>query len=115
MDPCNSSRKRILVTSATGILSLPGQYGSAWVIDGQHRLYGYAHANRSGEYDRSVVTVLAYENLPIREEIKLFVDINTEQVKVSRNLVNEILSKSTSMMPIPKSGWMPFTPGLRSD
>jgi DNA sulfur modification protein DndB len=38
------------------------------------------------------VTVLAYENLPIREEIKLFVDINTEQVKVSRNLVNEILS-----------------------
>jgi DNA sulfur modification protein DndB len=78
--------------TATGILTLPAQYGSAWVIDGQHRLYGYAHASRSKEEDRSVVTVLAYENLPIREEIKLFVDINTEQVKVSRNLVNEILS-----------------------
>ena len=77
--------------TATGTLHLPAQYGSAWVIDGQHRLYGYAHAERL-ERDRSVVTVLGYENLPIREEIDLFVKINTEQVKVSRNLVNEILA-----------------------
>lgn len=88
--------------ASTGILSLPGQYGSAWVIDGQHRLYGYAHASRSEEQDRSVITVLAYENLPIREEIKLFVDINTEQVKVSRNLVNEILSSLDIDDPDPK-------------
>ena len=78
--------------TATGILSLPGQYGSAWVIDGQHRLYGYAYANRKAENDHSSVSVLAYENLPIRQEIELFVDINTQQVKVSRNLVNEIVS-----------------------
>lgn len=32
--------------TATGSLELPGQYGSAWVIDGQHRLYGYAYAGR---------------------------------------------------------------------
>jgi DNA sulfur modification protein DndB len=38
------------------------------------------------------VPVLAYENLPPTEEIKLFVDINTRQVKVSRNLVNEIVA-----------------------
>ena len=75
----------------TGTLHLPAQYGAAWVIDGQHRLYGYAHAQRPTS-DRSVVSVLAYENLPTKEEIQLFVDINTEQVKVSRNLVNEILS-----------------------
>src|SRR5262249_3655428 len=74
--------------TATGILSLPGQYGSAWVVDGQHRLYGYAYATRPEENDRSVVPVLAYENLPVRDEIDLFVDINTQQVKVSRNLVN---------------------------
>ena len=88
--------------TATGTLHLPGQYGSAWVIDGQHRLYGYAHASRSEDQDRSVVTVLAYENLPIREEIKLFIDINTEQVKVSRNLVNEILSSLDIDDPDPK-------------
>lgn len=78
--------------TATGVLTLPGQYGSAWVIDGQHRLYGYSHASRPEDADKSVIPVLAYENLPIREEIQLFVDVNTKQVKVSRNLVNEILS-----------------------
>ena len=78
--------------TATGLLSLPGLYGSAWVIDGQHRLYGYAYASRAPEEDRSVISVLAYENLPIREEIEMFVNINTQQVKVSRNLVNEIVS-----------------------
>jgi DNA sulfur modification protein DndB len=76
----------------TGSLHLPGLYGSAWIIDGQHRLYGYAHAERPAEEDHTVVPVLAYENLPIREEIELFIDINTQQVKVSRNLVNEIFS-----------------------
>jgi DGQHR domain-containing protein len=35
--------------TATGILSLPGQYGSAWVVDGQHRLYGYAYATREDQ------------------------------------------------------------------
>lgn len=78
--------------TATGMLTLPGQYGSAWVIDGQHRLYGFAYARRAAEDDRSVVSVLAYQNLPIRQEIEMFVDINTQQVKVNRNLVNEIVS-----------------------
>ncbi|MBS1164379.1 MAG: hypothetical protein H6R00_404 [Proteobacteria bacterium] len=78
--------------TATGTLNLPGQYGSAWIIDGQHRLYGYAYARRDAKEDRSVVSVLAYENMPTRDEIQMFVDINTQQVKVSRNLVNEIVS-----------------------
>jgi len=87
-----SQQKDDIEETTTGFLHLPGLYGSAWVIDGQHRLYGYAHSNRKPEDDKSVVPVLAYENLPIREEIKLFVDINTEQVKVPAILVKEIVS-----------------------
>jgi DGQHR domain-containing protein len=102
LDGLQFDQKEEFGDTATGILHLPGQYGSAWVIDGQHRLYGYAHAQRSEEQDSTVVTVLAYENIPIREEIKLFVDINTEQVKVSRNLVNEILSSLDIDDPDPK-------------
>jgi hypothetical protein len=64
--------------TSTGILHLPANYGAAWVIDGQHRLYGYAYASRSRENDNSVVSVLAYQDLPIQEEIELFVDINTK-------------------------------------
>ena len=78
--------------TATGMLELPGQYGCAWVIDGQHRLYGYAYAGRDADEDHSVVPVLAYENLPARAEIEMFVDINTQQVKVARNLVNKFIS-----------------------
>lgn len=74
--------------STFGTLKLPGQYGSAWVIDGQHRLYGFAFSAR--ENKNHVVPVLAYVNLPAAEEMKLFVDINCEQVKVSRSLLNEI-------------------------
>jgi len=41
---------------------------------------------------QAVPTRGGLENVPVREEIQLFVDINTKQVKVSRNLVNEIIS-----------------------
>jgi DNA sulfur modification protein DndB len=93
-------RKEDFGDTETGILHLTGQYGSAWVIDGQHRLYGYSHAERKEESDHSVVPVLAYENLPVREEIALFVDINTKQVKVSRNLVHEIVSTLNCLPPV---------------
>ena len=51
---------------ALGVLHLPANYASAWIIDGQHRLYGYAHARGMEGYnaDSTVLPVLAYENLP---------------------------------------------------
>ncbi|GAG62673.1 unnamed protein product, partial [marine sediment metagenome] len=33
-----------LYNAAVGIITLPEYYGCAWIIDGQHRLYGAAHA-----------------------------------------------------------------------
>ena len=81
-------------TSAYGQLYLPSTYASAWIIDGQHRLYGYAYSERSEkkEKDTTVFPVLAYVNKPAEEEAKMFISINCEQVKVSRNLLNEIYS-----------------------
>jgi len=77
--------------SAFGTLHLPDKYGSAWVIDGQHRLYGYAHSKRAlNPNDKTTIPVLAYENLPSAKEADLFVDINCEQVRVSKSLLNEI-------------------------
>jgi DNA sulfur modification protein DndB len=72
-----------------GKLSLPKEYGSAWVVDGQHRLYGFAFAERG---DNNLIPVLAYENLPAAKEMQLFIDINCEQVKVSRSLTHELFS-----------------------
>lgn len=73
-----------------GTLKLPGLYGSAWVIDGQHRLYGFAFAKKGKNH---MVPVLAYENLPSMQERKLFIDINSEQVKVPKSLLREIYAE----------------------
>jgi DGQHR domain-containing protein len=72
-----------------GRLVLPGQYAAAWVIDGQHRLYSFSYIKKA-RAKTPVLPVLAYQNLPVAEEMKLFVDINCEQVRVSRGLLNEI-------------------------
>jgi DGQHR domain-containing protein len=70
-----------------GELHLPSNYATAWVIDGQHRLYGYAYSNNSED---SFVPVLAFDKLHPRDEARMFVDINSKQVKVSKNLYIEL-------------------------
>ena len=77
---------------ALGVLHLPPLYASAWIIDGQHRLYGYAYAREQKVFkqDTTVLPVLAYENLPSDKEMNLFIDINSKQVKVSTGLLVEL-------------------------
>lgn len=92
--PLEFERLQKVGTEALGILHLPPRYGSAWIIDGQHRLYGYAYA-RAGQgfkQDTSTIPVLAYENLPADKEMNLFIDINSKQVKVSTSLLVELYS-----------------------
>jgi DNA sulfur modification protein DndB len=67
-----------------GILTLPNSYGSAWIIDGQHRLYGYAKNTRR---ETAPLPVIAFEKLPVDEQAKLFVEINQNQTPVERNLL----------------------------
>lgn len=88
-DPLHFQKNESFEHSTFGTLTLPGQYGSAWVVDGQHRLYGFAFSTRGANH---VIPVLAYENLPVGQEMRLFADINSEQVKVSRSLLNELYS-----------------------
>lgn len=75
-----------------GVLHLPQNYASAWIIDGQHRLYGYAYARETEGFnqDSTVLSVLAYENLPADKEMNLFIDINSKQVKVNTSLLVEL-------------------------
>ena len=77
---------------AWGTLHLPPNYASAWIIDGQHRLYGYVYAREAGGFnqDSTALPVLAYENLPADKEMNLFIDINSKQVKVRTALLVEL-------------------------
>lgn len=71
-----------------GTLYLPNKYKSAWVVDGQHRLYAY------GELDDKIATdhlvVVAFEQLAEAAEANLFVTINHEQKRVPKNLLDEL-------------------------
>jgi len=67
-----------------GILKFPPYYASAWVIDGQHRLYGYANNEKRF---KDTVSVLAFDSLNVKEQAKLFVEINKEQKAVTSNLL----------------------------
>lgn len=71
-----------------GQLYLPDRYKSAWIIDGQHRLYGYSGLN--DKLLKQNIMVLAFEHLPRVEEANLFVTIIHEQKSVPRNLLDDL-------------------------
>lgn len=70
-----------------GWLTLTPAYKSAWVIDGQHRLFAYSGHKRA---TTSYLNVLAFNGLEGHVQAKLFVDINHEQKSVKRSLLDEL-------------------------
>jgi DNA sulfur modification protein DndB len=69
--------------SCFGTLKIPNSYGIAYIIDGQHRLYGYANSKFK---NTNTIPVVAFENLDTSEQLKIFMDINENQKSVSPNL-----------------------------
>ncbi|SFU83451.1 DGQHR domain-containing protein [Pseudomonas sp. OV546] len=73
-----------------GWLSLRPAYKSAWIIDGQHRLYAYS----GHEYARTGhLSVLAFEGISPSSQAKLFVDINAKQKSVKPSLLQELFAE----------------------
>lgn len=71
-----------------GDLHLPDKYKSAWIVDGQHRLYGYSVIDP--KFSKQNVAVIAFEQLKREDEANLFVTINHEQKSVPRTLLDEL-------------------------
>jgi DNA sulfur modification protein DndB len=88
--------KQKIGNSEFGILHLPRTYSSCWIIDGQHRLYGFMQSDRAKlDHDKTTFPVLAYANMKPSKEASLFVDINCKQVRVTRRLLNELYANLT--------------------
>lgn len=68
-----------------GLLKLPQTYQSAYIIDGQHRLYGYADSQYASN---SSIPIVAFENLDKADQLKLFMEINLNQKAVPKALRN---------------------------
>jgi DNA sulfur modification protein DndB len=73
--------------SNVGIFHLPKKYRSAFIIDGQHRLYGYTNSKYKNS---NTIPVVAFLNLSRSEQIKLFMQINENQKAVSKDLRNTL-------------------------
>lgn len=69
--------------SRFGTLSIPNAYGIAFIIDGQHRVYGYAGSRYK---DTNTIPVVAFDNIESQEQLKIFMDINENQKSVSPSL-----------------------------
>lgn len=68
-----------------GWLHLPNKYKSAWVIDGQHRLYGYSHLESHQVADS--LFVVAFEKMDTKTEADLFITINHKQKSVPKSIL----------------------------
>jgi len=69
--------------SKNGTLKIPNTYAIAYIIDGQHRVYGYAGTQFK---DSNTIPVVAFEGLEATEQLKIFMDINENQKAVSKTL-----------------------------
>lgn len=69
--------------SASGTLKIPNSYGIAYIIDGQHRVYGYAN---SVYVANNTIPVVAFDGLDTIEQLEIFMDINQNQKAVSPSL-----------------------------
>lgn len=70
-----------------GWLQIKPAYKSAWIIDGQHRLFAYSGHPRAA---KSHLSVLAFEGLSSSVQAGLFVDINAKQKSVKQSLLQEL-------------------------
>jgi len=84
------------INYSKGKLTFPLEYCSAWIIDGQHRLYGFKNTiyekwvrNKNDEFKLPVV---AFIKLNEELQSKTFIDINFKQKKIDTMLLCDIAS-----------------------
>lgn len=69
--------------SRAGTLKIPNAYAIAYIIDGQHRVYGYAN---TAYRESNTIPVVAFTGLSSSEQLELFMEINENQKAVSPTL-----------------------------
>ena len=75
-------------------LTFPTSYCSAWIIDGQHRIFGFKEHMNYKEWDSDdddfKIPVVAFTKLSFIKQNKAFVNINYHQKKIDAVLFNDL-------------------------
>ncbi|MDD6155956.1 MAG: DGQHR domain-containing protein [Lachnospiraceae bacterium] len=91
-----------------GILYIPQIYQTAYIIDGQHRLYGYSDTKYA---INNTIPVVAFDNLDKDVQLQLFMEINENQKAVSKALRNILEIEMNLDSPDPdksQKAWLGF-------
>jgi DGQHR domain-containing protein len=86
-NPISKRDTETLEDVTLGQLILPKKPASVYVVDGQHRLFGYTLLPRS---EKHFINVIAYKGLLPHHQGSMFVDINLKQTKVPSRLLWEL-------------------------
>jgi DGQHR domain-containing protein len=80
-----------------GILTLPKKYCSAWIVDGQHRLYGFTRTkfckppdDSPAQKEKFELVVVGLKNLGREDQAKSFIDINDNQERIDATLLCDL-------------------------
>lgn len=73
-------------------LTIPIEYCSAWIVDGQHRLFGFTRTTYCQEEKKYDIPIVAFINLPSFEQTRMFIDINNNQKKMDRTLLSDLMT-----------------------
>lgn len=78
-------------------LTLPSRFGSLWIMDGQHRLYGFSKTDEVTRKKNELVCVFfdpkLLGNKSEEKQANVFIDINMNVKKVSTALLLELLQE----------------------
>ncbi len=75
-------------------LEIPMEYCSAWVVDGQHRLYGFTRTEYSVRQDEKFeIPVVAFTSLPTSDQARMFIDINNNQKRMDKTLLADLMTE----------------------
>lgn len=80
-----------------GELIFPRSYRSCWIIDGQHRLYGFKDLVPNPKAQK--LAVFAFEHLPEHRQARFFIEINREQKQVSLDLIWDLEGEMSPLTP----------------
>jgi DNA sulfur modification protein DndB len=73
-----------------GWLDIRPAYKSAWIIDGQHRLFGYSGSKLAS---KARLAVLAFAGLKPSDQAGMFININSKQKSVKQSLLQELYAE----------------------
>lgn len=69
-----------------GRLKFPDRENSAWVVDGQHRLFGFNYTEK-----KLALLCSGFINIDIESQAKIFITINNEQKGINPSVIYDLL------------------------